>query len=1006
MMSLKGVYAPWFKIGTAVPETAFASPEALSALEAQYSSMTCENEMKPWYILDEEANRKKPEKYRICPALRFEGIIKYLEFAARKGIGMRGHTLVWHNQTPEWFFREGYRKEEDAPLADRETMLARLENYIRGVLTFVQERWPGVIYAWDVVNEAVDQEGWRRSLWTRTIGDDYVLQAFRFARKYAAPGVSLFYNDYETFLPWKREKICSLVLEPLKREGLVDGMGMQSHLTMQDPTPEEYENSLRRFGGLGLQIQVTELDIHNTDPGERSMHALAERYRTFFTLLLRMKKEKAADITGVTFWGMQDEESWLGGFRGEKSYPLLFGAHYLPKAACLAVLSVPGLVEGDGYDRLPGGERFSFWEKEAVWNREYHVNPAAPGASDENDGSREHPFSTIQAAADLAEPGTRIWIHGGVYRECVRPARGGKSPEEMISYEAWGDGEVVISASEVAKEFTPSEGWNLLRPDRQEPLPEGLRIWEHRLDPDLFRGYNPFCAVNILHDRLFIEYDRTDMTTYLNRRGMVFCDGRPLTQVALYWQLGCTPGSYWVEANGQTVHFRLEDDGDPADHTIEVTCREQCFAPDMPFLSYIRVKGLTCAHAATGAPVPQRGAISCFRGHHWIIENCRIDWANGTGIDVGNECWHHTFREGQLIGHTVIRGCTIRDVGVCGIAGMFATDLLIEDNLIEGTGWQKMELSWEAGGIKVHNSTNSLIRRNVFRRTLRADHLWMDVGNENNRITGNLFLDGIEQREAIFIECSRDGINLIDNNIFWNVEGRFRPEDVPEEPGSKGWYRMEEHDVVNGYGVYGEGTDRLHVVNNLIGKCRSAGYYAKPVAFRIVGNSRGGTSREAAIYNNIFYKCQEAAIKFPTRHNQAQGNLYVCMPGGCLRILYPAPEVCLDLAAWQEFFGFDREGQEACIDMEVDTQALTLTIRDAGTRPPENPHGTGRRRIVCETKQIRSVENYPGINADFYGRCRPQACMPGPFIRMESGKTYEIDPRRRTVMTEKKEEQG
>lgn len=88
-----------------------------------------------------------------------------------------------------------------------------------------------------------------------------------------------------------------------------------------------------------------------------------------------------------------------------------------------------------------------------------------------------------------------------------------------------------------------------------------MRIWETRLNPEEFKGYNPFCAVNILHDRLFIEYEKTDMTTYLNRRGMVFCEGKPLKQVALYYQLGETPGSYWVEANGQTVHFRLEDDG-------------------------------------------------------------------------------------------------------------------------------------------------------------------------------------------------------------------------------------------------------------------------------------------------------------------------------------------------------------------------------------------------------------------------------------------------------------
>ncbi len=162
------------------------------------------------------------------------------------------------------------------------------------------------------------------------------------------------------------------------------------------------------------------------------------------------------------------------------------------------------------------------------------------------------------------------------------------------------------------------------------------------------------------------------MTTYLNRRGMVFCDGKPLYQVSLYNQLSDHPGSYWVEANGLTVHFRLEQEDDPSNHEIELTCREQCFAPEIPFLSYIKVKGLTCAHAATGAPVPQRGSLSCFRGHHWVIEDCTIDWANGVGIDIGNECWHHSLIEDQIIGSTVIRRNKIINAGVCGIAGTFA----------------------------------------------------------------------------------------------------------------------------------------------------------------------------------------------------------------------------------------------------------------------------------------------------------------------------------------------
>ena len=994
-MGLNEVYRPYFPIGAAVPAAAFDHPAALRAIASQYGSMTCENDMKPEALLDREENQRNPAAHDRSPAVCFDGVRKYLDFAKEHGIGMRGHTLVWHNQTPRWFFAKDYRAEEDAPLADRETMLARLDSYIQSVMTFAQTEYPGVIYAWDVVNEAIDGGALRSSLWTQTVGEDFVLQAFRMAARWKAPGVSLFYNDYDTFLPEKREAICEIILAPLLAEGLIDGMGMQSHVQLETPSLEEYREAVRRYGALGLQVQITELDVFSPDTSEAAMRRLAERYRDLFTVLLEAKREGAANVTGVTFWGLQDEESWLTGFRRQSCRPLLFERSYRPKEAYQAVCSVPGRVEGDLEDRLPGGQRFAFWEREQTYTKEYHVNPAHPNASDENDGSADHPLRTIQAAADRVGPGERVWIHGGVYRECVRPRRGGEGPDRMVCYEAFGDGDAVIKASVEAKEFRPSVGWERT-PHGAPPAPDSVRIWETRLNPEEFKGYNPFCAVNILHDRLFIEYDKTDMTPYLNRRGMVFCDGKPLRQVALYNQMTQTPGSYWVEANGQTVHFRLADDGDPQYHVIELTCREQCFAPETPFLSYIKVKGLVCAHAATGAPVPQRGSISCFRGHHWVIENCVIDWSNAVGIDVGNECWHHTIEENQIIGHTVVRGCEIRDAGVCGIAGLFATHMLIEDNRITGTGWQGMELSWEAGGIKVHNSVNSLIRRNVFAETFRADHLWMDVGNENNRITRNLFLDGREQREAIFIECSRDGINLIDNNIFWNVEGRFRPEDVPKEPGSTGWYKMEEHGVVNGYAVYGEGTDRLHVEHNLIGRCRSAGYYVKPVAFRISGpGSRGGTGREARIRNNLFYDCGEAAIKFPTRDNDAQGNAYIQMPGGYLRVLYPAPETCLHLDAWQEFYGFDREGQEGWFTICVDTERLTLEMKKPEQPPRVDRLHPDRMPYVTDPEQLQAVQSSLETPEDFYGAALEDRRMPGPFASLKAGCVYSIDPRRK-----------
>ncbi|MBN2385825.1 MAG: right-handed parallel beta-helix repeat-containing protein, partial [Anaerolineales bacterium] len=395
--------------------------------------------------------------------------------------------------------------------------------------------------------------------------------------------------------------------------------------------------------------------------------------------------------------------------------------------------------------QLPNGKMFAFWEVEGKYEREIHVDNQNPRASDQNDGTISQPFATINAAAQVATPGTRVLVHAGTYRETVQPAMGGLGPEKMISYEAYQGEKVIIKASVEVKDLKPSVGWRLFPGFRADAISsEGIRVWEIELNPEDFQGYNPFCAVNILHDRLFIEYGKTDMTPYLNRRGMVFVDGKPMKQVPLYYQLSQTENAYWVEANGQKVHIRLAGDGDPKDHLIELSNREQCFAPKVPFLSYIRVKGLTLAHAATGAPVPQRGSLSCYRGHHWIIEDCTIDWSNATGIDCGNECWHHPLIEGQIVGHTIIRRNTIQDVGVCGIAGMFVRNMLIEDNSIVGTGWQRMELSWEAGGIKVHNAVDSLIRRNVFKECIGCDALWMDVGNENCRVTSNLFIDGID----------------------------------------------------------------------------------------------------------------------------------------------------------------------------------------------------------------------------------------------------------------------
>ncbi|MDR1538889.1 MAG: right-handed parallel beta-helix repeat-containing protein [Clostridiales bacterium] len=648
-----------------------------------------------------------------------------------------------------------------------------------------------------------------------------------------------------------------------------------------------------------------------------------------------------------------------------------YARHSLNIAACMGRMAY--MLEKDLTARLPDGKMFEFWETSQIYDREIHVDNSSPNASDSNSGSPESPLLTINAAAQAALPGTRVLIHAGTYRESVHPARGGESPEKMISYEAFEGEKVIVKASVQVESFKPSTDWSLRSIFDRNPAPESVKIWEIELDPEDFKGYNPFCAVNILHDRFFIEYDKTDMTTYLNRRGMVFVDGEPMRQVPLFNMMNQMDNAYWVEANGQKVHIRLAGDANPKDHVIELSNREQCFAPKIPFLSYIKVKGLTLAHAAGGAPVPQRGSLSCYRGHHWIIEDNIIDWSNATGIDCGVECWSHQFSD-RLSGYAVIRRNILKSVGVCGIAGMMAKKLLIEDNLFVGSGWQRMELSWEAGAIKLHDTADSLIRRNVFKQTYGCDSLWLDAGNENNRVSSNVFLSGIDSREHIFIECSRDKENLIDNNIIWDVSGRYDKKAVPNEPGSSGWYKNTDSDVVNGYGIYLEGTDRLRIVNNLIGKCNKAGYFAKTAAFRL-WPKRGGTSRENKLFNNLFYDCGEAAIILPNGHNEVEGNAYAEMPPGYVRVMHPEPEMCLDLATWQEFCGFDLTGREIGMNIEIDGEALTMEIS-----------------LQTELPAVKADDR---VSSDLCGNEAGGLRIAGPFSKLAAEKAIiSIDPRK------------
>ena len=319
---LKEAFAEDFTVGVAINMGALNDSDRMKSVCDHFSSITMENEMKPESLMDWEASEKSSDG---MPEIKTKTLDQILSTAKENNIPLRGHTLVWHNQTPEWFFSKDYEPSKGP--AGKGEMRKRMEAYIKKVLTYCQENYPGVVYAWDVVNEAMADEGGYRtkSRWYEIYGDEsYIEDAFTFARKYADPEVKLFYNDYNEYMPAKREMITATV-KKLKEKGVLDGVGMQSHWDMDYPTTDLIDAALEKYGAIeGLEIQLIEIDMHNTDDSEEGLRAQADRYKQFFQTILQADRTGKANITNVTFWGVTDEDSWLTNFKGETSYPLLF----------------------------------------------------------------------------------------------------------------------------------------------------------------------------------------------------------------------------------------------------------------------------------------------------------------------------------------------------------------------------------------------------------------------------------------------------------------------------------------------------------------------------------------------------------------------------------------------------------------------------------------------------------------------------------------------------------
>ncbi len=361
--ALKEAAAPWFDyFGIAVLASELSQSGIRAGLARHADSITLGNEFKPDAILGANPPAQTvlytgPDgvTYPVPGALNFSTVDQAFSHCRDSGLTMRGHVLVWHSQTPEWFFRQDFNT--SLPRVGVAEMNARMRWYIESVLTHVQD-WENennagerIITSWDVVNEAASDQAtstnWLRgadsSSWFAIYGNaDFIVNAFVYANEFASSDVLLAYNDYNTYIPAKTAAILKIIdaiqADP---EARIDVLGMQSHVLIGYPGVSSYRTAVEAFFEKGLDVQVTELDIHTTSNDAVVQAELASVYADYFTLFLEKRKTGSLPgITGITLWGITDANTWLTDLHDETSYPLLFDGLYYTKPAFDTVIEI------------------------------------------------------------------------------------------------------------------------------------------------------------------------------------------------------------------------------------------------------------------------------------------------------------------------------------------------------------------------------------------------------------------------------------------------------------------------------------------------------------------------------------------------------------------------------------------------------------------------------------------------------------------------------------------
>jgi endo-1,4-beta-xylanase len=340
----KEAYEKDFLVGAALNEAIFSgeNPREAALVAQQFNTISPENILK-WEMVHPDPG-----------VFDFSAADKYVEFGVKHKMFVVGHNLIWHSQTPNWVFQDAAGKR-----VDRDTLLARMREHIFTVVG----RYKGRIGGWDVVNEALAEDGTlRQSPWMKIIGEDYLLKAYQFAHE-ADPHAELYYNDYALENPAKREGAIALI-KKLQSQGVhIAAVGLQGHYRLDSPTASEVDETISAMSKLGLKVMITELDVdvlpHVNRFGEADVslsfasrpelnpytnglpdsiqQQLSQRYADLFSVFVQHRDV----ITRVTFWGVTDSDSWLNGWpvQGRTAYPLLFDRAGKPKPAFLAVVN-------------------------------------------------------------------------------------------------------------------------------------------------------------------------------------------------------------------------------------------------------------------------------------------------------------------------------------------------------------------------------------------------------------------------------------------------------------------------------------------------------------------------------------------------------------------------------------------------------------------------------------------------------------------------------------------